>query len=65
MTLKVEFLKNKDFQTVRLFAILAGMTLVLVYLMKVVLFAPQANETTRRPADFSNTEASVVSQPKK
>lgn len=40
----------KEYQTVRLFAILGVMTLLIVMLFKVVLFAPQSSENLRLPA---------------
>lgn len=40
----------KEYQTIRLFAILGLMTLMIVLLFKVVLFAPQSNESLRLPA---------------
>jgi hypothetical protein len=43
--------KPKEYQTIRLFAILGGLTLLLVLLFKVVLFAPQDHEQLRQPAE--------------
>ena len=40
----------REYQTVRLFAILGFLTLLIVMLFKVVLFAPQNTETLRLPA---------------
>ena len=42
--------KPKEYQTIRLFAILGFLTFMLVLLFKVVLFAPQNYETERQPA---------------
>lgn len=42
--------QDKEYQTVRLFAILGAMTLLIVMLFKVVLFAPQNSEGLRLPA---------------
>lgn len=42
--------QHKEYQTIRLFAILAAMTVLVVLLFKVVLFAPQTYETSRQPA---------------
>ena len=61
----MELHKHKDFQTIRLFAILAGMTLLLVLLFKVVLFAPQANDPNRKPAENTTPVGPTVPQPKK
>jgi hypothetical protein len=40
----------REYQTVRLFAILGLLTLLIVVLFKVVLFAPQETEPQRLPA---------------
>ena len=42
--------QHKEYQTIRLFAILAAMTALVVLLFKVVLFAPQPYESNRQPA---------------
>lgn len=42
--------QHKEYQTIRLFAILAAMTALVVLLFKVVLFAPQTYEASRQPA---------------
>lgn len=41
---------HKEYQTIRLFAILGLMTALVVLLFKVVLFAPQAFDPARQPA---------------
>lgn len=41
----------KEYQTIRLFAILGLLTLMLVLLFKVVLFAPQNYEGSRLPSN--------------
>ena len=46
---------HKEFQTIRLFAILAIMTVMVVLLFKVVLFAPQNQESVRLPAQNVNS----------
>lgn len=43
--------KPKEYQTIRLFAILGGLTILLVLLFKVVLFAPQGYDQLRQPAE--------------
>ena len=47
----MELKKPKEYQTIRLFAILGLMTLMAVLFFKVVLFAPQNYEVSRQPAD--------------
>jgi hypothetical protein len=42
--------QHKEYQTIRLFAILGLMTALVVLLFKVVLFAPQSYEANRQPA---------------
>ena len=42
--------QHKEYQTIRLFAILGLMTALVVLLFKVVLFAPQTYDTGRQPA---------------
>lgn len=46
----MELKQAKEYQTIRLFAILGLMTLMIVLLFKVVLFAPPAADTLRLPA---------------
>lgn len=46
--------KPKEYQIIRLFATLGALTLLLVLLFKVVLFAPPRSENLRLPAE--NTE---------
>jgi hypothetical protein len=45
--------QHKEYQTIRLFAILGLMTALVVLLFKVVLFAPQTYEANRQPAQNS------------
>ena len=47
----MEISKPKEYQTIRLFAILGLLTLMTVLLFKVVLFVPQNTEIIRLPAD--------------
>lgn len=42
--------QHKEYQTIRLFAILAAMTVLVVLLFRVVLFAPQTYDNSRQPA---------------
>jgi len=51
---------HKEYQTIRLFAILGLMTALVVLLFKVVLFAPQSFDPTRQPAQ--NTVQTVTDQ---
>lgn len=46
----MELKKPKEYQTIRLFAILGLLTLMTVLLFKVVLFAPQGIDLNRIPA---------------
>ncbi len=50
----MEIKRPKEYQTIRLFAILGLLTLVTVLLFKVVLFAPQTMESNRIPAQISS-----------
>lgn len=43
--------RPKEYQIIRLFATLGVLTLLLVLLFKVVLFAPPRNENLRLPAE--------------
>lgn len=47
----MELKKPKEYQTIRLFAILGLLTLMVVFLFRVVLFAPQSIDMSRLPAD--------------
>jgi hypothetical protein len=49
----MELKQHKEYQTIRLFAVLGLMTLFVVLLFKVVLFAPQTYESARQPAQNS------------
>lgn len=49
----MELKQHKEYQTVRLFAILGLMTALVVLLFKLVLFAPQSFEPNRQPAQNS------------
>lgn len=52
--------KSSDFQTLRLFAILAGLTLIFVIMLTVVQFSPVApNNTELKPSPDLNTEAKL------
>ena len=46
----MELKRPKEYQTIRLFAILGLLTLMIVLLFKVVLFAPQSFDSSRIPA---------------
>ncbi|MGZ3692217.1 MAG: hypothetical protein ACXVAX_11985 [Pseudobdellovibrio sp.] len=47
--------QHREYQTIRLFAILALMTAMVVILFKVVLFAPQNLDINRQPAQNINS----------
>ncbi len=51
--------QTREYQTVRLFAILGFLTLMIVMLFKVVLFAPQSAETLRLPAQNVYVETGI------
>lgn len=53
--------QHKEYQTIRLFAILAAMTALVVLLFKVVLFAPQPYEASRQPAQNITSSESLHS----
>jgi hypothetical protein len=59
--------QHKEYQTIRLFAILAAMTALVVLLFKVVLFAPQPYEASRQPAQSITSSETLPSNilPKK
>ena len=46
--------KNKEYQTLRLFATLGILTLIAVLLFRVVLFGPHFEEKLRTPAENSS-----------
>ena len=46
--------KNKEYQTVRLFATLGVLTIIAVLLFKVVLFGPSATDLLRLPAEINS-----------
>lgn len=50
----MELKKPNEYQTIRLFAILGLLTLMLVLLFRVVLFAPQSYEAGRQPSNLSD-----------
>lgn len=50
----MEIKKPKEYQTIRLFAILGVLTLITVLLFRVVLFAPQSYENIRNPAQSAD-----------
>lgn len=47
----MEIKRPKEYQTIRLFAILGLLTLMTVLLFKVVLFVPQNKDMNRLPAE--------------
>lgn len=47
-----QHIKNKEYQTVRLFATLGVLTLIAVLLFKVVLFGPTRNLPARIPTEI-------------
>ena len=55
-TMNTEVPKNKEYQTVRLFATLGILTLIAVLLFKVVLFGPIRGNHTRSPAEIISQE---------
>lgn len=53
--------KSSDFQTLRLFAILAALTLVFVVMLTVVQFSPAApNHSEIKPSQDLSTEAKLA-----
>ena len=48
----MEIKRPKEYQTIRLFAILGLLTLMTVLLFKVVLFVPQNTDAIRLPAEL-------------
>jgi hypothetical protein len=50
---RMEEKKAKEYQTLRLFATLAFLTLLFVLIFKVVLFGPQESDKIRIPAQHS------------
>ena len=54
---------DREYQTVRLFATLAALTVLIVLLFKVVLFGPQAGERVRLPAIVSEQSLQVQPSP--
>ncbi len=53
----MEIKKPKEYQTIRLFAILGLLTLMTVLLFKVVLFVPQNTDSVRLPAELPNLQS--------
>ncbi|OFZ31861.1 MAG: hypothetical protein A2622_11620 [Bdellovibrionales bacterium RIFCSPHIGHO2_01_FULL_40_29] len=51
--------KNKEYQTVRLFATLGVLTLIAVLLFRVVLFGPNWGGKNRSPAENSSDTVEV------
>lgn len=45
--------KNKEYQTLRLFATLGILTVIAVLLFRVVLFGPHLEDRLRKPAEIS------------
>lgn len=48
--------KPREYQTIRLFATLGFLTLVLVFLFKVVLFGPAPEDKSRLPAQRTESQ---------
>ena len=46
--------KNKEYQTLRLFATLGILTLIAVLLLRVVLFGPRLEDRVRTPAEIAS-----------
>lgn len=62
----MELRKPKEYQTIRLFAVLGVLTLITVLLFKLVLLAPQKVELNRVPAQIqnsSNNELETIANP--
>lgn len=62
----MELRKPKEFQTIRLFAVLGMLTLITVLLFKMVLLAPQKVELNRIPAQMDGSQKiapDFISQP--
>ena len=55
--------EHREYQTIRLFAILALMTAMVVLLFKVVLFAPPTFEQSRQPAQNLISVPAVPDKP--
>lgn len=55
----MELKKVREYQTIRLFATLGFLTLLVVLLFKVVLFAPHQEEKFRVPAQQSDMKSTV------
>ena len=54
--------RPKEYQTIRLFAILGLLTLMTVLLFKVVLFVPQSTDVIRLPAELPTLQTPVQSE---
>jgi len=54
----MELRKPREYQTLRLFATLGGLTLLLVLLFKLVLFGPAQDEKSRVPAQQTEIQNS-------
>ena len=52
--------KPREHQTIRLFATLGFLTLLIVLLFKVVLFAPNLDDKTRVPAQQSEIDKNII-----
>lgn len=62
----MELRKPKEYQTVRLFAVLGVLTLITALLLKMVLLAPQKIELDRVPAqsaDIQKESPDFIAQP--
>ena len=50
--MKTQLKKNKEYQTLRLFATLGVLTFLAVMLFRVVLFGPSVSDKQRQPAEI-------------
>jgi hypothetical protein len=60
----MEIRKPREYQTLRLFGTLGFMTLLLVLLMKVVLFAPHSEDKTRMPTQQIENQSALKNSDK-
>ena len=59
----MELKRPKEYQTIRLFAILGLLTMMAVLLFRVVLFAPQSRDMSRIPAETPSRMSDVTNLP--
>ena len=59
----MELKRPKEYQTIRLFAILGLLTMMAVLLFRVVLFAPQSMDMSRIPAETPSRMSDVPNLP--